>query len=1092
MNLNTKNKIYLVFAGIAGFFILFALLLLNQGITIKRFSDDIENHWMPNIVAINAINTAASDWRSTIAQTVISTDPVEMEEYEQTRQRLSDEIVVWRAKYEPKIASDKERMLYQRFTHSYESYLAASKQAVVFSQNNNNEKAAIQFKRNRSLFNELSGDLQELVKLNNEGSVDAAEQGAKAFAQVKIVLGAGAGILIMIIMIFSALVLSRANLSRYDKLAVDAVKRKISLTFLMIIVFFLAFSGLFYQQLARVNQQITELNSNWVPSIIAINALNTKISDYRITEALYILSTADDEMAQLDQKLNTLTNDIAELRKKYSALISSEYERNLYAEFSASYDEYIAGSSQTLAFSRSKDNVKAAAQLQQSGVFFANFRAALADLVTLNQRGGIENSHNIDAALQSLKIITIGGGAFVLLLLTIAAQLVQSWLLDKPLDKTVEANSRTALSIKMKLRLAFLGMVATFILFSLLINGLMQTMNEQTRELEQNWIPSIIVINAINTLTSDYRIAEAQHILSTNAADMLLWDKNLTRLADKIAKARAHYGALISSEEERSIYQDFSHKYEEYLSKSEKMLMLSRRNDNASATKELQHNRIMYDAFSADLVKLVALNSAGGVDSIHLNKSIFDEAQQIIFSVVLAIFMVAVLFMIIFDNNISVALQRLTGSMRRLAEGVIIGGNEDFKNRHDEIGQMANALAVVTETLQTLSNDSIELIDAAQAGILSARVDALRHPGEFGRIVAGMNSLIDVLSKPLGEVAQIMQNLALGDLDGRMEGNYDGELRILKTNVNRSLDALVSLLTELSATLQYMAQADLTHTLSGNYQGEFSVLKASTNQTIAQLIAILKEIIDSTAQSAVAITQTSEASKYVAEESSRQMLAVENVFKTLEETAVSVNEIAQKAKQSSELACTTASSANDGQAQLNKLIELIQHIDAEYGRIEQITDEITRIADKTHLLSLNAGLEAMRAGEHGLGFGFVAQQIGQLAEEVSFSARDIGGVISSSGQKIRLGVHAMQETQAAIGQIAQAAQTSENNVQGMSVAIVQQSAAVKSLTERVSEIRASSEANASASEQISATMTHLAQTVTDTAAQAKRFKLAEN
>ncbi len=192
------------------------------------------------------------------------------------------------------------------------------------------------------------------------------------------------------------------------------------------------------------------------------------------------------------------------------------------------------------------------------------------------------------------------------------------------------------------------------------------------------------------------------------------------------------------------------------------------------------------------------------------------------------------------------------------------------------------------------------------------------------------------------------------------------------------------------------------------------------------------------------------------------------------------------------MACTTASLANEGQILLNKLIELIQHIDAEYGRIEQITSEITRIADKTHLLSLNAGLEAMRAGEHGAGFGFVAQQIGQLAEEVSTSARDIGGVISSSGQKVRLGVHATQETQAAMEQIAQAAQSNEHTVQGISTAIVQQSAAVKSLKERIGEIRASSEVTASAAEEISTTMGHISHTIRDTADRAKRFKLADN
>jgi methyl-accepting chemotaxis protein len=95
----------------------------------------------------------------------------------------------------------------------------------------------------------------------------------------------------------------------------------------------------------------------------------------------------------------------------------------------------------------------------------------------------------------------------------------------------------------------------------------------------------------------------------------------------------------------------------------------------------------------------------------------------------------------------------------------------------------------------------------------------------------------------------------------------------------------------------------------------------------------------------------------------------------------------------------------------------------------------------------------MRAGAYGLGFGLVAQQIGTLAEEVTASA-----------QKIRLGVHTLQDTQAAMKQIAQAAQVSEVNVQSISVAIVQQSSAVKTITERVNELRISSGATASAAQ----------------------------
>jgi len=102
MNLNDKNKIYSIFAGIAGFFLLFGFLLLNQGVTIKRFSDDIESHWLPNIIAINAINTAASDYRSMVALHVNSSSLAERAEIEQNMLQFTDDIAQWQINNEKK------------------------------------------------------------------------------------------------------------------------------------------------------------------------------------------------------------------------------------------------------------------------------------------------------------------------------------------------------------------------------------------------------------------------------------------------------------------------------------------------------------------------------------------------------------------------------------------------------------------------------------------------------------------------------------------------------------------------------------------------------------------------------------------------------------------------------------------------------------------------------------------------------------------------------------------------------------------------------------------------------------------------------
>jgi methyl-accepting chemotaxis protein len=229
---------------------------------------------------------------------------------------------------------------------------------------------------------------------------------------------------------------------------------------------------------------------------------------------------------------------------------------------------------------------------------------------------------------------------------------------------------------------------------------------------------------------------------------------------------------------------------------------------------------------------------------------------------------------------------------------------------------------------------------------------------------------------------------------------------------------------------------------------------------------------------------------YVAKEVSLQKVALDEIARTIEETAISINEVSHSATKGNELACATSQSACIGQEQLNKLLALIQQVAAEYTKIEQITGEITRIADKTHLLSLNAGLEAMRAGEHGLGFGFVAQQIGKLAEEVGISARNIGTVINSSAESVHLGVVATQETRTVMEQIAQSAQASEQTVQAIFAAIMQQSTAVQLLSKRVMEIQDGSKSTASAADEISVTMIHLAQTIRQTATEAQRFTLS--
>ena len=161
---------------------------------------------------------------------------------------------------------------------------------------------------------------------------------------------------------------------------------------------------------------------------------------------------------------------------------------------------------------------------------------------------------------------------------------------------------------------------------------------------------------------------------------MMYWQQELERLAKEIAKSRTLYEALISSEEERSIYQSFSVKFEEYFTASKQTILLARQNENKKAAEQLKKNGILFNGFSYDLTRLIKFKKQGGDKASLAGKQIFKESRQISVFAGLFIFMVVIIFLIIFEKNVSYQLQQLAGLVQRLANGDV-SVNSRFQDR---------------------------------------------------------------------------------------------------------------------------------------------------------------------------------------------------------------------------------------------------------------------------------------------------------------------------------------------------------------------------------------------------------------------------
>jgi methyl-accepting chemotaxis protein len=435
-------------------------------------------------------------------------------------------------------------------------------------------------------------------------------------------------------------------------------------------------------------------------------------------------------------------------------------------------------------------------------------------------------------------------------------------------------------------------------------------------------------------------------------------------------------------------------------------------------------------------------------------------------------------------------------SIEALADEIAVVGQGDFsvvisgQDRKDEIGRIARATAATVTAIQGTVGGLNRLIAGIRAGGLSERADARAFRGEFATLLTGINELIETLSQPLVEVADVMRKLASGTLEGRMTGLYEGDLRALKANVNRSLDTLAMLLGEVATTAQRMAAADLRQGIEGNYQGSFAEVRANVNQALAQLRELVGEAALGTEQSAVAATQTAAAARQVAQSSARQTTVLKDISGALHETASSVSSVAVHAANGGALAGTAADLAASGRSELSALVSEVERIAARHGRIEAITTTITRIADKTQVLSINAAIEAARAGADGRGFGVVAHQIGRLAEEAALAANDIGSLIAEASEGVKSSVVGVTGARAAMERIGGAIEQSGTAAQAIAAAIAQQSAAIQLVSQRIEELEREGQSNAGAAEEISATMEELSRIIHRTSAQVARFSLA--
>src|SRR6478609_2076620 len=120
------------------------------------------------------------------------------------------------------------------------------------------------------------------------------------------------------------------------------------------------------------------------------------------------------------------------------------------------------------------------------------------------------------------------------------------------------------MSIANKLRAAFAIMLGLLALLAIFAYSRLQVVQGESHEISSNWLPAVRYAGAMDTDIAEYRISLLQQVAASDAAQAAVADKNMSDASAEFKKDSAAYAKLISSSEERQLFEKFSEAFARY------------------------------------------------------------------------------------------------------------------------------------------------------------------------------------------------------------------------------------------------------------------------------------------------------------------------------------------------------------------------------------------------------------------------------------------------------------------------------------------------------------------------------------------------